>query len=459
MAELLERLARVVGKEHLITDPARLDEISWDALSEARLDPRHKPETALPLCIAVPDSTAQVREVVTIANETRTPLIPYGGGSGLMGGALTIRPGIAVDLRRMSRVISIDAEAMSARVQAGAVLESVNAALNERGFILGHDPWTLPVATIGGAISTNSVGYRAGKYGSMGEQVLGLEVVLASGETLVTRTVPKSSAGIDLNALFIGGEGCFGVVTEAAIRIFVRPEKSVIRAFGFDTFERGYNAIREIFKRGVEPAVIDFGDNEDKFDGALLYVAFEGAKEVVAAEEKIALAILEKAGGARLPDAQAEEFWAERHSIARRFAENRRARRERGRDGVYRDWIHVALPASQVLPFRKAALEIVKRRGVDAVESGLWIRPELFSMPLRIDGAGKKDAQLILEETVEELLHLVHRLGGSMEYTHGVGVKLAPLMAEEHGYGLEVMRQIKKILDPNGIMNPGKMGL
>ena len=459
MAELLERLARVVGKEHLITDPARLDEISWDALSEARLDPRHKPETALPLCIAVPDSTAQVREVVTIANETRTPLIPYGGGSGLMGGALTIRPGIAVDLRRMSRVISIDAEAMSARVQAGAVLESVNAALNERGFILGHDPWTLPVATIGGAISTNSVGYRAGKYGSMGEQVLGLEVVLASGETLVTRAVPKSSAGIDLNALFIGGEGCFGVVTEAAIRIFVRPEKSVIRAFGFDTFERGYNAIREIFKRGVEPAVIDFGDNEDKFDGALLYVAFEGAKEVVAAEEKIALAILEKAGGARLPDAQAEEFWAERHSIARRFAENRRARRERGRDGVYRDWIHVALPASQVLPFRKAALEIVKRRGVDAVESGLWIRPELFSMPLRIDGAGKKDAQLILEETVEELLHLVHRLGGSMEYTHGVGVKLAPLMAEEHGYGLEVMRQIKKILAPNGIMNPGKMGL
>src|ERR1051325_7082324 len=215
MAELLERLPRGRGEGELLTHPPRPGEISWDALSEARLDPRHKPETALPLCIAVPDSTAQVREVVTIANETRTPLIPYGGGSGLMGGALTIRPGIAVDLRRMSRVISIDAEAMSARVQASAVLESVNAALNERGFILGHDPWTLPVATIGGAISTNSVGYRAGKYGSMGEQVLGLEFVLASGETLVTRAVPKSSAGIDLNALFIGGEGCFGVVTEA----------------------------------------------------------------------------------------------------------------------------------------------------------------------------------------------------------------------------------------------------
>src|ERR1041384_7433756 len=188
MAELLERLARIVGKDHLITDPARLDEISWDALSEGRIHPAHKPPAALPLCIAVPDSTAQVRDIVGVANENKTPLIPYGGGSGLMGGALTIRPAIVLDLRRMNRVVAIDAEAMSARVQAGAVLESVNAALNERGFILGHDPWTLPVATVGGAISTNSVGYRAGKYGSMGEQVLGLEGVLASGEKLRTRS-------------------------------------------------------------------------------------------------------------------------------------------------------------------------------------------------------------------------------------------------------------------------------
>ena len=119
MAELLEQLRRVVGKDHLVTDPARLDEISWDALSEARIHTARKPPAALPLCIAAPDSTSQVREIVVIANETKTPLIPYGGGSGLMGGALTIRP-------PMSRVVAVDAEAMSARVEAGAVLESVN---------------------------------------------------------------------------------------------------------------------------------------------------------------------------------------------------------------------------------------------------------------------------------------------------------------------------------------------
>ena len=156
---------------------------------------------------------------------------------------------------------------------------------------------------------------------------------------------------------------------------------------------------------------------------------------------------------------EAEEFWRGRHAIARQFMKNRRQRRERGRDGYFRDWIHVALPASRVLPFRTAALDIITRHGVRLQESGLWIQPELFSMRLGADEGDVRNPQLALEETIEELLGLVQKLGGSMEYTHGVGVKLAPLMAEEHGYGLEVMRKIKRTLDPNAIMNPGKMGL
>jgi FAD/FMN-containing dehydrogenase len=171
------------------------------------------------------------------------------------------------------------------------------------------------------------------------------------------------------------------------------------------------------------------------------------------------LPICEQGGGRRLPQEQAEEFWRTRHVIARRFMQNRRQRRERGRDGVYRDWIHVALPGSKVLPFRKAAMEIIERHGVHLQESGLWLQPELFSMRLGVEDDGKEQGQLALEEAVYELLQLVQKMGGSMEYTHGVGVKLAPLMAEEHGYGLEVMRRIKRALDPHNIMNPGKLGL
>jgi len=457
---LIEKLSQILGGEHVVTDGSRLDEISWDALSEGRLHPAQKPAAALPLCAVLPDSAGEVREIVLLANRDKIPIIPYGGGSGLMGGALSIRPGIVVDLRRMNRILEVDGASRSVRVEAGAVLESVEKRLNENGFILGHDPWTLPVATIGGAISTNSVGYRAGIYGSMGEQVLGLQAVLPNGEIVETRAVPKSSAGIDLKSLFIGGEGCFGVITGAAIKIFPMPEQRALYALNFDSFEQGYGAIQKMFARGLRPAMVDFGDNEEKFrGGALLYLAFEGIREIVEVEEKLALAICVEAGGKSLPRRQAEEFWNERHSIARRFMENRRQRRERGRDGVYRDWIHVALPASKVLAFRTSAMEIVAQRGVQLQESGLWVRSEFFSMPLRIGDDACANAQLVLEETVEELLRLVQRMGGSMEYTHGVGVKLAPLMAAEHGYGLEVMRRIKKTLDPNNIMNPGKMGL
>jgi alkyldihydroxyacetonephosphate synthase len=360
----------------------------------------------------------------------------------------------------MNRILEVDKESRSARVEAGTVLEALEKRLNEEDFILGHDPWTLPVATVGGAISTNSMGYRGGIYGSMGEQVLGLEAVLPNGEILRTRPVPKSSAGMDLDFLFIGGEGCFGIITEATVRIFPKPEERALHAVLFESFEQGYHAIQKIFAHGLRPASVDFGDDDDKFHGgAVLYLVFEGNKEIVEAEERLVLSACNLGGGRNLPQQEAESFWRDRHVIARRFMQNRRRRRERGRDGVYRDWIHVALPGSKVLPFRKAAMEILQRRGVDLQESGLWIQPELFSMRLGMEGDGADNAQLVLEETVDELLRLVQKMGGSMEYTHGVGVKLAPLMAEEHGYGLEIMRQLKKLLDPNNIMNPGKMGL
>ena len=460
MGDLLDKLRTIIDPERVSTEFDRLDELSWDALSEGRIHPLNRPSITLPLCSVQPCSTDELRSIVQLANDQRTPIVPYGGGSGLMGGALSVVPAIVVDLRLMGRVLEVDTEARTARVQAGAVLETVEQRVNQDGFILGHDPWTLPVATIGGAISTNSLGYRGGLYGSMGEQVLGLEAVLPNGEVIRTRAVSKHSAGPNLNALFIGGEGCFGIITEATIRAFPKPEARVMSGYIFSSFEPGYRAVLKLFQRRLRPALLDFGDDEDKHDpGAVLYLVFEGNRESVETERRLADTVCTEHGAKPLDQAEPERFWRERHEIARRFTKNRRQRRERGRDGVYRDWIHVALPGSKVLSFRKQAQEIIGRRGVRLQESGLWVQPELFSMRLGAEDKEAFDARLALEETVEELLRLVQEMGGSMEYTHGVGVKLAPLMATEHGYGLEVMRQIKKSLDPNEIMNPGKMAL
>ncbi len=456
--KLIAELSRLLNSDQILTDPAQLEEHSWDALSEGRIHPLRRPESASPLCVVLPATTEEVREVVLLANRERTPIVPYGGGSGLMGGAMSITPGIVVDLRRMNRILDIDVEAQMARVHAGIVLESLDKGLNEKKLILGHDPWTLPVATVGGTISTNSLGYRGGKYGSMGDQVLGLEVVLPQGEVSRTRAVPKSSTGVNLKHLFIGGEGCFGIVTEATLRVFPLPEKRSLQAFRFSSFEAGFEAIKRIYVKGLKPALMDFGDNSVKFDGgAVLYLGLEGTMETVQLEEQIALGICDGGGGQKLPGNEAERFWRDRHVVAHRFVQNRHRRRERMRDNLHRDFIHVALPISQVLPFRKAATEIVAKHGVQLQESGLWTQPELFSMRLATQDGEQNQANL--ESAVEELLGLVQARNGSMEYCHGVGIKLAPFMAEEHGAALGVMKQFKKVLDPNRIMNPGKMGL
>jgi FAD/FMN-containing dehydrogenase len=457
---LTERLRALLGEARVSADPALLAQVSWDALGESRIHPDKRPVVCPPLCVVTPRSVSEVRDVILFANREKVPIVPYGGGSGLMGGALSVRAGIVVDLKGMNRILAVNREALSARTEAGVVLEDLNAKLAELGLMLGHDPWTVPVATVGGTISTNSLGYRGARYGSMGEQVLGLEAVLPNGEVLRTRAVPKSSTGISLKHLLIGGEGCFGIITEATIRVFVTPEKRSLLAFRFPTFEEGFAAVQDIFAADMKPILLDLGDDPGKVQkGAVLYLGFEGNGEMVEVEERQALASCERRNGKRMEKEAAEALWEDRHVIAQQFKQNRQRRRIRPRDELSRDWIHVALPASNVLAFRRAAIEVVSRRGVRVQESGLWTRPEMFSLRLAVMVGSDDAEQRVLEDTLEELLRLVQDFGGSMEYCHGVGVKLAPLMEREHGYGLQVMRQIKNTLDPHAIMNPGKLGL
>ncbi|NIO11732.1 MAG: FAD-binding protein [Deltaproteobacteria bacterium] len=455
---LIPELRRALAPDRVLTDKDRLEECSWDALSESRIHPQRKFQGALPLCVVLPMTTQEVQQVVYLANTYDTAVVPYGGGSGLMGGAISLSPGIVVDLKRMNRILEIDEESRSVCVEAGIVLEALNQGLDKKKLFCGHDPWTVPVATVGGTISTNSLGYRGGKYGSMGEQVLGLEVVLPQGEVLRTRGVPKSSTGLDLKHLFIGGEGCFGIITQATLKVFPVPQETSLQAFRFPSFETGFEAIQKLYLEGIRPSLMDFGDDATKFNGgAVLYLGLEGSRDTVRLEERIATAICAGNGGEKRPQGEAEGFWRDRHVVARRFMHNRRERRNRMRDHLHRDFIHVALPVSEVLSFRKAATVVVAKHGVQLQESGLWTRPELFSMRLAtMDG---EQNQTNLESAVEDLIGLVHEKNGSMEYCHGVGVKLAPFMVGEHGIALEVMKQMKQVLDPRHIMNPGKMGL
>jgi len=389
-----------------------------------------------------------------------------------MGGARSARLGVMLDMTGMARVREIDAVSRVARVEAGAVLKDVDDALRPHGLMIGHDPWTFGIATVGGAISTNGLGFLGGKYGSMGEQVLGIEAVMPDGSILETRAVQPKSAGIDVSRLFIGGEGEFGIVTAAELRVFPIPESRLRAGFTFSTFEQGFDAILAMYALGIRPALLDYGERPAAVEAAThdaresgpptLYLGFDGLREEVAGLMRRAVTMCEQHQGARMDGADVEEFWSSRHTIAESFAANRATRRAISRadaEGRCFDYVHVSLPPSRVFECRGRALAIADEHDVRVLEAGIWVSPGLFSLAMACAAPTQSEAVERMSSTVDACLRAAHDLGGSMEYCHGVGVRLAHMMGEEHGAGLDVMRAIKRALDPAAVLNSGKLAL
>lgn len=469
--EVVSALLRLFGDDRVSTDPIELAIASHDALRRSRGAPVALPQAELPLAVIRPQSTAEVQQSVRFALDQRLPIVELGGGTGLMGGARTLRPGIVIDMRAMNRVLAVNQEDRTVRVQAGAVLEDVDEALQAQGLMLGHDPWTVPIATVGGTISTNSLGYRGAQYGSMGDQVLGLEVVLGDGSLLTIRPAARSSTGPRLKHLFAGAEGTLGVITEAVIRAFPLPERRRLIALEFPDFDTGFRAVEAMFAVGLVPAMIDYGqtyagsrEDSQRFtpEGApgKMQLAFEGYREAVAAATRRALSICTAHGAKRLPGRVARHFWDDRHVVAERLRQ--RAEEDKRAtwlpEGAVFDFAHVSLPASRVLEFRDRAAVLLAERGVSIREWGLWNQPELFSVVMQQYVRQPEDAQLFAE-AVQAVLQLAQDVGGSMEYCHGAGIRLAALMEREHGRGLSLLQAIKAAVDPRGILNPGKLGL
>jgi alkyldihydroxyacetonephosphate synthase len=458
---LIESLTQVLGEENVLTDPYDLDRYSGDALSPTRAFGAEDAFDRLADVVARPGSTDDVSAILKLANASGTPVIPYGAGTGVMGATVPALGGIVLDLQRMNKILVINPTDMTAEVEASVILEDLENALAVQGLMPGHDPYSVPIATVAGTISTNGVGYRAGAYGPMGDQVVALEAVLADGRVMSTRAVPNQSSGPSLKHLFIGSEGVFGVITKATIRVFRLPEAQAFSAVAFDTFDQGFNAAAEMFALGVRPTLVDLTEEDD---GITFHLLFEGFKEGVEATEKRALEVCTQFGGRLLGPEPTKAYWEDRRQSAENYKDSAlgkprsvRWSRWRGRRGF--DYLHLGLPISKVLEYRKQCDKIMARSGVRAIEYAIWSRPELFSMLIVPKSGTSEASRKRLGETAEQLLKLAQDMGGIMEYCHGVGVKLDHLLAREMGVGQDVVRALKLALDPNNIMNPGKLGL
>jgi len=451
---LLKALHETIAPARVYTDQQTLSVLARDALHPGRLPGW---SVAQPLCVVRPEHTAEVAAVIRFATTHRLPVIPVGGGSGLMGGAASVVPGLVLDLRGLQGIHIRPADRM-ADAGAGVTIQALNQAAAPHGLMCAHDPWTVAVATVGGTIGTNSLGYLGGKYGAMGDQVLGVEAVLPTGEIITTRAVEKSSTGPGLHRLFIGAEGCFGIVTRATLRLFPIPQERLLQAWEFEHFDLGFTAIQALLQAGLRPGLLEYSDEGPAVDyapPATLLMSFEGPRRVAQVEAEEALSLCTAHQGRQLPQHHAEEFWAQRHDSGDAYAAARAAgqtwNRYLRRHPL--DYLHVALPPSAVLDYRHQSLEILAQHRLHVLHTGLWGHAGLFNIAF----SGADATTFAAVQSV--LLQLCQDLHGAMEYCHGVGVRLAPLMEREHGAGLEVLRRLKQCLDPQGILNPGKLDL
>jgi len=436
---IVKLLAEIVGKDNVLHEPYDLIAYSRDRYPLLT----HPRQGVRPLAVVRPATTDEVRAIVMLANKHRTPLTSRGSGTNYAGSAVPIKGGVVVDLTRMNKILNINDDSMSVKVQAGVILQDLEEALNNKGFTFGHDPGSFPSATVGGCISTRSLGWRAGKYGDMGRLVLSLKVVLPTGIVIETREVPKSSTGFDVKSLFIGAEGTLGVITEALLRIHPLPEERVIFIYSFKNFEQAYKSSLKVLRNGLNPTTLNVEGPVDEQEARLM-LGYEGVEEIVEAQVKRTVSILEAEGGKKLDDKVAKEHWANRHDMFSQMNEEGAA-----------DSIDTAVPVSKVPEFYEFLKRWVKRSGVKSMGISSWVFPENLSIDLAFDEAKAEAYATARDELVSKALEL----GGTVSYCVGVGLRFRHLMRKEHGSALDMMKAIKRAMDPNNIMNPGGLGL
>ncbi|MFN8559063.1 MAG: FAD-linked oxidase C-terminal domain-containing protein [Dehalococcoidia bacterium] len=250
------------------------------------------------------------------------------------------------------------------------------------------------------------------------------------------------------------------MITEATLRVFPAPERRELVGLDFPSFLSGFRAVEALFAAGITPAMIDYGGPSG--GPSRMYLAFEGLREEVAAWLTRSRPLLKAHEGVETDPAEAWEFWNDRHVSPERLRGWRQAERVEPAPGTPGstafDYLHMSLPASRIPGYIADAEALFARRGVAVREWGLWNQPELLSVVVTRSTDAPADLAAIAT-AVDEALMLAQDRGSSMEYVHGAGVRYAHLMAREHGRGHEVLRAIKHALDPNGRLNPGKLGL
>lgn len=449
-------LIDIVGEENYTDRLIDIVSFSYDASEEF----------SRPACAVWVEKTEQVSEILQLANRERIPITPRGAGTGLSGLSVPAKGGIVLDLSHMNKILSIRIEDRLVVVQPGVVNDDLDKALAPHGFFFPPDPASSKVCTLGGNVALNAGGIKGAKYGTTKDYVLGLTVVLPDGRIMRTGSkTMKSASGYDLCRLFVGSEGTLGIITELTLKINPKPPESATALATFDDIEDAGNAVSEIMFSGVLPSVLEIVDRQtiiafNQYSQlklpdavAILLAETDGyTKEETAYQISKIIGIFKKHNASSVREAaspeEAKALWVTRKSaygVTALINNNLIAE-------------DLAVPMSKVPDMLKATSAIAAKYNLTIPTVGHLGDGNLHPV-ISFDGTDPDEVKRV-EAAVDEIFKSAIAMGGSLTAEHGIGLSKAPFMKLEHGpVAMDLMRSIKRMFDPNNILNPGKMAL
>ena len=460
MSQIGDALRSELGADRVFEDQAALDAHRTDYWVLAHLRARQGRLGAGPACVVRPRTTAEVATVVRTAQRHGVAIVPYGGGSGVLGGAVPPAGSLVVDLCAMDRLLDLDETALVARAEAGLMGGEYERLITARGYTTGHYPQSIDRATLGGLVATRSAGQFSTKYGNIEDLLLGLEAVLPSGDVVRLPTVPRASTGPSLRELFLGSEGALGIVTEVTLRVFPLPERRAMASFGFPSVAAGLDAIRRVLRAGWKPAVLRLYDQVETArtfgqwapgDVCLLLVVCEGPAALVAGEMDAVAAV---AGGAPVfGEAPVEHWMSHRNEVPSwdLFLDRE----------MMVDTIEIAATWDRVGALYDAAVAALQAVPGMLVASAHSSHSYVQGTNLYITFAMKPEdfaqAETGYLQAWTAVMEATLAGGGTISHHHGIGRLRVPWLERELGGAYPMLRAIKRALDPAGIMNPGAL--
>jgi alkyldihydroxyacetonephosphate synthase len=462
IADVVLALQSVMQPENIATQKEILDEYSHDAWPVSALEKKMEIHQFRPDIVVTPKSKKEILGVLKVAKDNQVPIMARGLGSSVTGQSLATQGGIVLDLSKIVSEPVLSISDMTVSASAGMRGSDLEEWLNKKSLTMNFFPQSLSRSTIGGWVATRATGQLSTKFGGIEESAVGFSVILSDSTEIQVGQKPRAAVGPNLKELFLGTEGMFAVITEVTLKVYRKSEIQLSEAWLMPSVNSGIVAMREIMQSGIRPSLVRFYDEAEaqfavpgiELNKCVLFLTHEGLSSITKAEHLESSKIVESSGGVSIGSVPVDNWYKRRFDFS--AVENILASK-----GGYAETIEVAHSWSEIENLYSRLVKELTPLSDTVLGHFSHVYTNGASLYIILLGKTDTDEQAVLRlrKIWDAAMTVVTELGGEISHHHGAGLARQDFIAKSLGTQHELLRKLKNVVDPEGILNPGHLGL